>query len=76
MDPTQITKKKNPGSGAMLVTSLGLGSAVVGFVAGIFGRMVGDQTLYEATATGVSASVGSFLLGLAVATFVRKGGEG
>ncbi|MGW6924462.1 hypothetical protein ACWGA9_24775 [Streptomyces sp. NPDC054950] len=76
VDATQGTPPKSPGSEAILVTAIGLGSMNGGFAASIFGRLVGDQTLYEATTTGAGTSVGGFLLGLAIASFIRKGGEG
>lgn len=59
----------------MLVTSIGLGSGNIGFAAGIFGRLAGDQTLYAATATGAGVGAAALTLGLTVASFIRKGGE-
>ncbi|MGJ5826985.1 hypothetical protein [Streptomyces ossamyceticus] len=75
MDGTQGTPPKTPGSGGMLVTTIGLAAGNIGFAAGIFGRMVGDQTLFEATATGTGAGAATLALGMTVANFVRKDGE-
>ncbi|WGD42010.1 hypothetical protein [Streptomyces cathayae] len=75
MDSTQAVSKKSPVPGAMLVTSLGLGAGNIGFAAGIFGRLAGDQTLYAATATGVFAGAGAFTLALTIASFIRKNSE-
>ncbi|MEH0627885.1 hypothetical protein [Streptomyces stelliscabiei] len=74
MDTTQTATKKPPGAGAMLVTSLALGSGNLGFTAGVFARLAGDLSLYEATATGFGFGAAAFAIGLSVASFVRKGG--
>lgn len=63
---------KSPVSNATLVTSIGLGSGNVGFISGIFGSIAGHQSLYAATATGTTAAVVAFGLGVTIATFVRK----
>ncbi|MET7516363.1 hypothetical protein ABZS88_23330 [Streptomyces sp. NPDC005480] len=60
----------------MLVTSIGLGAGDIGFAAGIFGRIVGDQTIYQATATGVGVGAGALVLSLTIVSFIRKGNEG
>ncbi|KUL21537.1 hypothetical protein [Streptomyces regalis] len=59
----------------MLATSIGLGAGNFGFAAGAFGRVVGEQTLYEATGTGMVAGVAAFGLGLTIASFIGQGGE-
>ncbi|WP_141666129.1 hypothetical protein [Streptomyces hirsutus] len=73
MDSTQATLVSPAPSKAMLVTSIGLGSGDIGFAAGAFGRIVGDLTLYAATVTGVSTAAGAFVIGLGIASFLRKG---
>ncbi|MFI0808617.1 hypothetical protein [Streptomyces echinatus] len=73
MDTTKTAAKKSPAAGAMLVTSLALGAGDLGFSAGIFARLVGHLSLYEATATGVGFGAAAFAIGLSVASFVRKG---
>ncbi|MGC9440096.1 hypothetical protein [Streptomyces sp. WG5] len=75
MDTTQTESKKSPVPGAMLVTSLGLGAGNIGFVAGIFGRLAGAQTLYAATVTGVFVGAAAFTLFLTIASFIRKNSE-
>lgn len=72
MDGTQNTPKRPPGSKAKLATSLGLGAGNIGFAAGIFGRIAGDQTFFEATATGTGVGATTLALGLTIAKFVRK----
>ncbi|MET9056774.1 hypothetical protein ABZX99_03015 [Streptomyces antibioticus] len=75
MDPTQTTAKKNPGTSAMLVTSLALGSGNVGFMGGIFASLVGELSLYEATGAGSGFGAAAFAVGLSAASFVRNSGE-
>lgn len=72
MDSTQAETPKSPVSNATLVTSIGLGSGNLGFLAGIFGGIVGQQSTYAATATGFAAAVATFGIGMSIATFVRK----
>lgn len=76
MDATQDASVKSSGSGATLVTLISLGAGNIGFAAGIFGRTVGEQTLYAATATGTGVGAAALTLGLTIASFLRKGGEG
>lgn len=72
LDTTQTAVAKSPVSNAILVTSIGLGAGNVGFISGIFGNIAGHQSLYAATATGTSAAVVAFGIGVTIATFVRK----
>ncbi|MFF4252271.1 hypothetical protein ACFY1L_13775 [Streptomyces sp. NPDC001663] len=74
MDGTQTTAKKPSGRGTMLVTSIAFGSGNRGFGAGVFARLVGDLSVYEATANGFGFGAAAFAIGLCVARFVRKGG--
>lgn len=76
MNGTQTEPPKSPVSNATLVTSIGLGSGNVGFAAGIFGGIAGDQNLYVATGTGFAAAVVAFGIGMTIATFVRKNNAG
>ncbi|MDX3634800.1 hypothetical protein PV728_31995 [Streptomyces europaeiscabiei] len=76
MDNTQGAPPKTPGTGRMLVTTIGLSAGNIGFAAGIFGRLAGDQTLYTATATGAGVATAALALGLTIASFVRKDDEG
>jgi hypothetical protein len=73
MDVTEATPKKSSGAGAMLVTSIALGSGNLGFGAGVFARLTGDLSLYEATATGFGFGAATFAISLSVASFVRRG---
>ncbi|MGQ4358545.1 hypothetical protein ACN6LD_002438 [Streptomyces sp. SAS_272] len=71
MDPTHAASQPSPVSGATLVTLLGLASGNAGFIAGLFGGIAGDQTLYAATATGFAAAAVFFTMSMSIAKFVR-----
>ncbi|MBL1108013.1 hypothetical protein JK361_26070 [Streptomyces sp. 5-8] len=73
MDGTQAAPQRQYVTNATLVTSMALGAGDFGFIAGLYGSFVGHQTLYAATVTGCSAAVGAFMVGMAIATFIRKG---
>lgn len=72
MDSTHAEIRKSPVSKATLVTSIGLGSANFGFIAGIFGSVAGELSRYEATGVGATAATVAFGIGMSIATFIRK----